>query len=297
MVRRELAADLEEILTDIVVVPLWKRAEFAEACLSRLTKAMDGDVRVRFCLDTGFSPDVQLAARQFSSKHQGTSTTIQTEDYPTGSYNVFTGLREALEGSESGDRIHILEEDIFIAHDYFTFHRGAHAAAPDAYSVSACQNLFLTRETKPSPIQDAVYRSGAYQVWGSSYRPEVVEQILSRVKPDYFTDMGGAFEREFSPDRDHVTGSLYDGVMAMNMSQIGGYTAFPFAPRAYHAGFEGVSYKGKGPALKGTPKQRAKMILAMTEKELEARSDFPNAWFPVVDLDAHRQPVTRMLSF
>lgn len=282
---------------DIVVVPLWQRAGFTEACLTRLAKAMDDQVKVRFCLDFGFSKDVEKAARQFASKFPGTEITAREVDYPTGTFNVLSGMAEALKVSSADDRIHVLEEDILIGTDFFDFHRRAHKLAPDAYSVSGCTNSFLTRETNPRPVQDAVYLSGAFQVWGSSYRPEQVEQILSRVRPDYFEDMHGACVAEFGEASALRTGPLYDGVMAMNLAELGKHVVFPYAARAYHAGFEGLSFKGQGPAVTGTPKQQAKQILAMNEEELSGRSTYPNAWFPIVDLDAERAPVTRVVDF
>lgn len=282
---------------DLVVVPLWQRAGFTEACLLRLAKAMDSSVQVRLCLDFGFSADVLKAAEAFAKKFPKTEIFKREEDYPTGSYNVLKGMAEALHVSQPGDLIHVLEEDVLIGKDFFDFHRRAHALVPDAYGVSACTNSFLTRETNPEPIQDAVYRSGAFQVWGSSYRPAQVRQILTRLQADYFENMREACIREFGEPSALRTGALYDGVMAMNLAEVEGAMVFPYAARGYHAGFDGISFKGQGPAVTGTPKRQAKQILAMGEKELSSRSTYPDAWFPVVDLDAVRAPVTRVLDF
>lgn len=283
---------------DLVVVALWQRAGFTEACLTRLAKAMDDQVRVRLCLDFGFSADVRKAADAFVKKFPGRAEVfVREEDYPTGSFNVLTGMAEALHVSDPGDLIHVLEEDILIGKDFFDFHRRAHALVPDAYGVSGCVNSFLTRETNPKPVQDAVYESGAFQVWGSSYRPERVRQILTRLRTDYFENMHEACVGEFGEENALRTGPLYDGVMAMNLAESGKSMVFPYAARAYHAGFEGLSFKGQGPALTGTPKQQAKRILAMGEDELSGRSTYPNAWFPTVALDAERAPVVRVLDF
>lgn len=283
---------------DLVVVALWRRAGFAEACLFRLAKAMDKAVQVRICLDFGFSDDVHKAAESFAKKFPDqTEIFTRDEDYPTGSFNVLTGMAEALHVSQPDDLIHVLEEDILIGTDFFDFHRRAHKLVPDAYGVSGCTNSFLTRETNPKPVQDAVYHSGAFQVWGSSYRPDRVRQILSRLQTDYFANMHEACVREFGEASALRTGPLYDGVMAMNLAESGKAMVFPYAARGYHAGFEGLSFKGQGPAVTGTPKQQAKQILAMNEEELSGRSTYPNAWFPTVDLDAKRAPVTRVLDF
>src|SRR5690606_42077600 len=76
-----------------------------------------------------------------------------------------------------------------------------------------------------------------------------------------------------------------------------GAVAVPHAARAYPAGSDGITLRGQGPELRGTAKQQARQILAMGEEELSSRSTYPNAWFPVVDLDARRSPVARVVPF
>lgn len=281
---------------DFVVVPLWRRAGFAEACLRRLGAAMDGGVRILLSLDCGHDKDTLAVAEQFVRERPGrASLTVRDLDYQSGSYNVFSGMREALDWTGPDDLIHVLEEDILVGVDYFTYHRTAHAVAPGIYSVSACENIFQPDSWVLPQEPGSIYTSGAFQVWGSSYRRSRVEKILARLRPQYFEDMHGAMVEEFGEENTARTGSLYDGVMANDIaSQRGMCMAFPLMPRAYHAGFEGLSYGPASDALSGTPVEQADRILAMTGEELQALSTLPGARFRTVDLDVPLGPVRQV---
>lgn len=281
---------------DFVIVPLWRRAGFAAACLRRLDRAMDGGVRVMISVDCGHDEETLTVAKEFEHSRPGrVQLTVRDVDYPTGSYNVFTAMREALDWVGPDDLVHVLEEDILIGQGYFPFHRDTHRLAPEAYSVSACENIFLPDEVRVPDRPDAVYLAGAFQVWGSSYRPERVEKILRRLRPGYFEDMGKAVAEEFGEANMLRTGALYDGVMANDLAQQGLHVAFPFNPRAYHAGFEGLSYGDM--ALTGPAQEQADQILAMSGDELKARCTLPGARFRPVDLGRNPGRVKRVTSF
>lgn len=281
---------------DHVIVPLWRRAGFAAACLRRLARAMDGGVRVALSVDCGHDEETLAVAKGFEYDHPGrVRLAIRDVDYPSGSYNVFTAMREALDWVGPDDLVHVLEEDILIGTGYFGFHRDTHKLAPQAYSVSACENIFLADEVRAPDRPDSVYLSGAFQVWGSSYRPQRIEKILKRLRPGYFADMGKAMAEEFGEANMLRTGALYDGVMANDLAQTGQHVAFPFNPRAYHAGFEGLSYGDM--ALTGPAEEQADAILAMSGEELKARCTLPGARFRPVDLDRDPGRVKRVTAF
>jgi hypothetical protein len=281
---------------DYVIVPLWRRAGFAAACLRRLARAMDGGVRVMLSVDCGHDEETLAVAKEFEYAHPGRAVLkVRDVDYPSGSYNVFTAMNEALDWVGPDDLVHVLEEDILIGTGYFGFHRDTHKLTPGAYSVSACENIFLADDVRVPNRPDAVYLSGAFQVWGSSYRPERITKILKRLRPNYFPEMGAAVTAEFGEENMLRTGPLYDGVMANDMAQQGLHVAFPFTPRAYHAGFEGLSYGDM--ALTGPAEEQADAILEMSGEELKARCTLPGARFRPVDLDRNPGPVKRVTAF
>lgn len=257
---------------------------------------MDGGVRVLLSVDCGHDEETLAVAKGFEYEHPGrVQLAVRDVDYPSGSYNVFTAMREALDWVGSEDTVHVLEEDILIGLGYFSFHREAHRLAPFAYSVSACENIFLADDLRVPNRPNALYLSGAFQVWGSSYRPQRIEKILKRLRPNYFPEMGAAVTAEFGEANMLRTGPLYDGVMANDMAQQGLHVAFPFTPRAYHAGFEGLSYGDM--ALSGPAEEQADAILAMSGDDLKARCTLPGARFRPIDLDRNPGPVQRVTAF
>lgn len=281
---------------DYVIVPLWRRAGFAEACLRRLARAMDGGVRVMVSVDCGHDEETLSVAKKFVYEQPGRAQLVVRDiDYPSGSYNVFTAMGESLDWVGPEDIVHVLEEDILIGRGYFDFHRSAHQITPGAYSVSACENIFLADDVRVPNRPDAVYLSGAFQVWGSSYRPQRIEKILKRLRPGYFDDMGKAMTEEFGEANMLRTGALYDGVMANDLAQQKLHVTFPFTPRAYHAGFEGLSYGDM--ALTGPADEQADAILAMSGDELKARCTLPGARFRPIDLETRLMPVKRVTEF
>lgn len=281
---------------DYVIVPLWRRAGFAAACLRKLADVMDGGVRVLISVDCGHNEETLAVAKGFEYDYPGrVQLTVREIDYMSGSYNVFTAMREALGWVGPDDLVHVLEEDILIGAGYFDFHRSAHRLAPGAYSVSACENIFLPDDVRVPDRPDAVYLSGAFQVWGSSYRPDRVTKILARLRPGYFDDMGKAVAEEFGEANMLRTGALYDGVMANDLARQGLHVAFPFTPRAYHAGFEGLSYGDM--ALTGPAEEQADAILGMSGDELKARCTLPGARFRPIDLSRNPGPVRQVTAF
>lgn len=276
---------------DFVIVPVWRRAGFAAACLQGLRDAMLPDTRVLVSVDFDFCDDVLDVVKVFEDSLPGqVAVAVRDVDYPTGSYNVLTAMKEALEHVSSNDLVHVLEEDVLVGRGYFGYHQSAHRLVPNAYSVSACENIFLPDDAQAPDKPHAVYLSGAFQVWGSSYRPHRVESILKRLKPNYFPEMQAAMVAEFGEANTLRTGPLYDGVMANDMAATGAPGVFPFVPRAYHAGFEGVSYGNK--ALPGTTAEQAHQILRMSGDELKALCTLPGARFRPIDLNANLGEVT-----
>lgn len=289
MVRKGVAADM-----DVVIVPVWRRAGFATACLRRLELAADDDVRVLVSVDCGHDEDTLAAALKFAAAApKSRVVTVRNLDYPTGSYNVFTAMQDVLGWVSPDDRVHVLEEDILIGRGYFDYHRSAwDVVGPAAYSVSACENVFLPDAACAPDWPTVAYLAGAFQVWGSSFRPERIEAILRRLRPNYFPEMQAAMVEEFGEANTLRTGPLYDGVMANDMAACGAPGVFPFVPRAYHAGFEGISY---GPTtITGSPDEQADRIIQMTGPELKALCTLEGARFRPIDLDHNPGPVTKV---
>jgi hypothetical protein len=276
---------------EIVIVPAWRRPEFLHACLQRLLVADDGRPEYWICLDRGYFAPV-MAVATWARKRFGKRLRIgqRRHNYRGNSYNVLTSYRDAV--AEGADLVHLVEEDVFVGHDYFDFHRRAHALAPEAFAVSACRNQQFPIGTEPPADETAVYLHASYQSLGVSFRPERLAPALAHARQPYFQRPIVYCRRAFPHTGINPANAEQDGLLHRVMEAEGRTTLYAAVPRAYHAGFVGYHRHGQLPP--GGVEARAAAILAMGDDELNRRAhSFPD--HATVPLDAVRQPVDKII--
>jgi hypothetical protein len=185
------------------------------------------------------------------------------------------------------DRVHIVEEDVFVSDGYFEFHRQAHRLAPGAFAVSACRNqnahtpdpdepnLYRTRYVTIDEVTgahlNAAWRHSSYQSLGVSLPMESVQQVVPHVTHRYFFDPVGYCRKYFPGSEIPAPHAEQDGVLNRLRERAGLKTVYPVVPRAYHAGFMGYN-RGPMAELTGSPDEQADSLLAMTSEELNLRA-------------------------
>lgn len=275
----------------MVIVPLHKRPAFAWAALTCLARAADEDVAFHLSLDFGHDGLVLELSERFAT-HMGehrVHIVTRANTYRGNSYNLLTAYGEVADcGAE---RIHMVEEDILVADDYFDFHRQAHQVDPEAFAVSACRNQQFPIAGDPPAHEDTIYGFHWYQSLGVSFRPEKLKEVLPHAQRNYFLNPVGYCKMFFPNSQVHPSHAEQDGLIHRVIEQVGGHTTYPFVPRAYHAGF--IGYHRKGAEIGGTPEQQARKILSMTAAELNAHAnDYKD--HATIDLHAKRAPITKM---
>jgi hypothetical protein len=278
---------------EIVIVPAWRRPEFLKACLTRLLRADDGAPEYWICLDRGYDPAVETVADWFVSQEEvaGRVRVGRREHrFHGNSYNVLSGYREAL--AERATLVHLVEEDVLVGADYFTFHREAHALAPEAFSVSACRNQFFPVGTEPEPDESALYLHGSYQSIGVSLKAARLRAVMPHVSVRYFSQMVAYCARHFPHSALNRGHTEQDGLLNRVREALRLHTAYAAVPRAYHVGFSGYNRAGEMPP--GTLDERAAAILAMSAEELNARAhSYPD--HTTIPLDVWRAPISRLI--
>lgn len=275
---------------EIVLVPAWRRADFLLATLKRLLLAWDENLELWICLDRGASTDVRTVARDHVATHGGRMREV-AHRYRGNSFNVLTAYLEAHGQRPLPELIHLVEEDIFVARDYFVYHRAAHALCPDAFCVSAVRNH---NATDPVSVDStAVYLHASYQSLGVSWRPRQLARVILHARAAYFSDPVTYCWLVFP---EYVHGHDFaeqDGLIRRVLEMCGGRMVFPVVPRAYHAGFEG--YNRRGQPVRGMDvNTRARMLLAMDDAALNAHArSHPD--HQVVALDVPREAVNHVL--
>jgi hypothetical protein len=277
-------------VSELVIVTAWKRPDFLSACLQRLLIADDGAQRYLICLDRGHSREVATVAEEFTRRLAGRAQIRRrAHRYRGNSYNVLMGYREGV--TLGPDLVHLVEDDVFVAGDYFEFHRRAHQLTHDTFAVSACRNQQFPPEMNPPEEDDVVYAHVSYQSLGVSFRVGPLAQVVQHAQAGYFERPVVYCRRHWPNSAINPNNAEQDGLIHRLIEAAGWRTVYPFSPRAYHAGF--VGYHRKGAALAGTVEQRAATLLRMSSAELNAAAhSYPD--HVAVDLDAHRKPVDRV---
>lgn len=256
-------------MSEVALVPAWRRPEFLHACLRRIEASWNDEVSVRIHLDRGYSALVKRVADEFRLRHpKRVSVWTINHKHRGNSYNVLYAYGQAVAGGF--DLVHLIEEDVLIADDYFQMHRDAHELYPYAFSASACRNQQFPIGHEPPQEEDAVYEHPAFQSLGVSFRRATLVRALGMLADEYFDDMIGYCRSAFPASSIPVGNAEQDGFLHRVSEDGGLLTAYPAVPRAYHAGF--VGYHRKGEPLRGTLEECSDALLSMDAAEMNRRA-------------------------
>lgn len=280
----------------IVIVPGWQRAGFLEACLRRLHACDRPDLLVWVGLDRGYDQASMAVAQRWAPAWSGRyEILVDSHPYAGNSHNLLCMYKHALDCLPRPDLIHLVEEDVFIADGYFAFHDQVHARVPEAFAVSACQaQMFLQCGPKPEPHPGRVSLAPRYQSLGVSFRPGRLEAIRRHLVPGYFANPVGYCRVAFPYSNLPASNAEQDGLLDRLVEASGTGVAYPWTPRAYHAGF--VGYHRNGLRLPGGPDAQADRLLAMTAEELNAAAySYPD--HATVDLNVVAGAITEVVAW
>lgn len=280
----------------LVIVPGWRRAGFLEACLRRLHACDRPDLLVWVGLDRGHDQESMGVAQRWSSAWPGRyEILVDNHSFPGNSHNLLCMYKYALDCRPLPDLIHLVEEDVFVASGYFDFHDQVHALVPDAFAVSACQaQMFLQCGPSPEPHPRRVSLAARYQSLGVSFRPDKLEAIRQHLVPGYFYNPIRYCQTNFPNSLLPKNNAEQDGLLDRLVEASGTGVAYPWTPRAYHAGF--IGYHRNGLQLPGSPSAQADRLLAMTANELNAAAhSYPD--HVTVDLNVVAGPITEAVAW
>lgn len=274
---------------DFVIVTAWRRPDFLRACLVRLLAADQGEQHYLIAIDRGPDGACEQVAQWFIRLIGPHRARLIQRSHPWhgNSYNVLSSYKDALDADTTAELIHLIEDDILVSKDYFTYHRAAHDLLPDVIAVSACRNQNLAEP--PIGGDEVIYTHGSYQSLGVSFTRGQLQRIVSFAQPDYFRDPVTFCAETFPQSRIPRPHAEQDGLIHRIQEFHDLATAYPCQPRAYHAGF--IGYHRTGTPLEGTIVERSEQILAMTSDDLNERADtFKD--YEAVDLDRSRKTPT-----
>lgn len=239
------------------LIPAHSRPEMLYHCLRNIRQGTyyPGEILVR--LDTGWDREIRDVLAMFmdlpitvkeAPRHAFSPMTKQ-------SANVLGGLIELARAGEPNDIIHLVEDDVMLAHDHIQFSLHAHQAR-EAFAVITSWNCNGGVTLDTDPALGVYYTRGDYRGIGASFRARVIlEHITPRVTQDYLRNPKGYIRATFVPDPFGGAWCEQDGLIRRIQMQHGmPPIAYALSPRSYHAGFYGKNRGGKRPT--GTLTQR-----------------------------------------
>lgn len=228
---------------DILLIPCWARPELLYHTLDNLVNTGDlSTVHIVFKPDTAHSAEIYKVVDLFKDhlpSYEFKAATPSKNKATKQSQNVLEGYIYA--ASLTDGLVFMVEEDVMVGEDFFRYHRALHDQQPDLFCSLSTRNHNRAVTTEDDPA--AYYLStGDYCSLGVCFKASVIrEHIAPHVNSSYLADPIGYCEATFPNSEIGRSMVEQDGLIRRIQMSIGLPTAYPHAPRAYHAGYYGYN--------------------------------------------------------
>ena len=173
---------------DIVLIPAYMRPEYLALCLEHLAAAPASrdDKQYWVCQDMRFEDDCRYGMQLRWTKEVLDNSPLPVryiQRKPHGwngnSYNTMEAYKEAY-GTEAR-YVYLVEEDVLVTRDFFTWHEAVQDAEPDTL-CSIAYRCSRNREARTDIVDPAAYFTTArdYASIGVCWRREIVSSGLQR---------------------------------------------------------------------------------------------------------------------
>jgi hypothetical protein len=262
----------------IVIIPCWNRPGFLHVCLEHIKNAKGFDnYEYYFCVDRGNYSLYQNVICSFSAKNSE-CVIRPPHNYKGNVYNFLNAFRDIQKKGKAYDIIHLIEDDVFIAPDYFDYHLKAWEAVKDekdVFAVSACRNDNLKDaafEIRMNP-DSAIYLHQSYQSLGVSFTMQSINKIARHAIPAYWNFPVQYLQNTFPSSKLPKGQAEQAGLIHRIVIQDNLQCAFPVVPRAYHAGFAGKNRTAKKHESYYTAEEIRKMTQQQMNQEAVSHPD------------------------
>lgn len=241
-------------MSDVVLIPCWRRPEFLWHCLENIKRAEGAaDLHYIFRPDHDHDPDIHKVIKGFPFSHEVATTRRTKYRLAKQSYSLLTGYTYAAQKTER--LVYMIEEDVMVATDFFAFHRSVHEGSEVVFCSIGVANP--NRRVVGDGEGHEYYTSTTdYCSLGVCFNKHAIEQwIAPHMRETYFRDPVRYCAENF---RLIPLGTQYaeqDGLIRRIQWSVGSVLpiAWPWQAKAYHAGFYG---KNRGRSMAGTLAQR-----------------------------------------
>lgn len=247
-------------MRDVVLIPAWKRPEFLVHCLLNIKRA-DGaeNLHYIFRFDDGHSPDLYEAIKMadFTFSHEITQTPRTKYRVAKQSFSLLSGYHVAAQ--KSLRLVYMIEEDVMVATDFFTWHRAIHEKHPRIFCSIAVANP--NRNVREHGELEDYYRTTLdYCSLGVCFSKDMLlRHVLPEATERYYANPIGECQKRFPGCPIGAAFAEQDGLIRRTQWRLGMEhpIIYPYRARAYHAGLYGKN-RGAGPP--GTLQKRLEYV-------------------------------------
>ena len=206
----------------VVVIPTLRRPEMLALTLEKLSKTPQAEhLDVRIFLDTA-PPETLEDVAYCRDTYLPTAEIFQAGEHVkvlSGCWNILNALKN---GYETGaDRIFLVEEDVFVAPNFFEWHWQKHSEG----------NHFVTCGRRHGRMPMDFYSNP-----GTCYTRESLGQVMPHICDDFFRDTKAYLSKHF-PTMIGKDGDLDDGLIRKVQRSVNGKVTCAQPPVAFHQGF------------------------------------------------------------
>jgi len=228
---------------DTLLIPCWRRAEFLHHTIDNLVKTGDlSSVHIVIKPDLQHETEITTVidrwkdqlpsweiASAIPSKHRDTKQSL----------NLLSGYIYA--AKQSTGIVFMVEEDVMVGRDFFKFHRALHQKEPGLFCSLSVKNT--NRPTGKKGSSSEYYLShGDFCSLGVAFKSSVIlDQIAPHLNDDYLAHPEAYCKANFPQSTLHRSMVEQDGLIRRIQEAQDKPTAYPYQPRAFHAGWYGYN--------------------------------------------------------
>lgn len=247
-------------MRDVVLIPAWRRPEFLVHCLLNIKRAEEADrMHYIFRFDQGHSAELYDAIKlaEFTFSHEITQTPHTKYLLAKQSFSLLTGYH--LAAQKSLKLVYMIEEDVMVATDFFTWHRKVHEAHPRIFCSIGVANP--NRDVRVhGKLEDYYLTTHDYCSLGVCFSKDMLlRHVLPAATQKYYVDPINECKRQYPTSPFGGGYAEQDGLIRRVQWRLGmeHAIAYPYRARAYHAGLYGKN-RGQGPT--GTLAKRMQYV-------------------------------------
>lgn len=216
-------------MREVVIVPTLGRPELLYCCLKRL-RGYDGDIPIVVFPDRGTRDDVQEICEEFEAR----ALYVPPHDFYGNSANNMNAYLWAY--NEGFDRVYMVESDVLVHRDFFTWHRQMHEELPG--DIFCSMAWIFCRE---APITDDIYHQPWFYSIGVCFKREVLGKIVKHATPLYYADLDGYILKHWGAAAHNIPFGIVhaeqDGLIQRVLNETGLQTVSPGIAKCSHLGF------------------------------------------------------------